>query len=79
MAIEELVVRGITKGYQDYVTNVSTAVGAGDVFTRSYRVWDGTQGAETQAVLIVKAPITPKAAHTDVTVAAIDGTTLPTT
>jgi len=79
LAIEELVVRGITKGYQDYVTNVSTAVDNDDVFTRSYRVWDGTQGAETQAVLIVKAPITPKAAHTDVTVAAIDGTTLPTT
>ena len=79
LAIEELVVRGITKGYQDYVTDVSTAVGAGDIFTRSYRVYDGTQGAETQAVLTVKAPITPKAAHTDVTVTAIDGTTLPTT
>jgi hypothetical protein len=79
LAIEELVVRGITKGYQDYVTDVSTAVGSLDVFRRSYRVWDGTQGAETQEVLIVKAPITPKAAHTDVTVAAIDGTTLPTT
>jgi hypothetical protein len=79
LAIEELVVRGITKGYQDYVTDVSAAVGAGDIFTRSYRVWDGTQGAETQAVLTVKAPITPKAAHTDVTVANIDGTTLPTT
>jgi hypothetical protein len=79
LAIEELVVRGITKGYQDYVTNVSTAVGAGDIFTRSYRVWDGTQGAETQEVLTVKAPITPKAAHTDVTVTQIDGTTLPTT
>jgi hypothetical protein len=79
LAIEELVVRGITKGYQDYVTDVSAAVGAGDIFTRSYRVWDGTQGAETQAVLTVKAPVTPKVAHTDVTVAAIDGTTLPTT
>jgi hypothetical protein len=79
LAIEELVVRGITKGYQDYVTDVSTAVGAGDIFTRSYRVWDGTQGAETQAVLTVKAPITPKAAHSDVTVTNIDGTTLPTT
>ena len=79
LAIEELVVRGITKGYQDYVTNVSTAVGAGDVFTRSYRVYDGTQGAETQEVLTVKAPVTPKVAHTDVTVANIDGTTLPTT
>ena len=79
LAIEELVVRGITKGYQDYVTDVSAAVGAGDIFTRSYRVWDGTQGAETQAVLTVKAPITPKAAHTDVTVTNIDGTTLPTT
>ena len=79
LAIEELVVRGITKGYQDYVTDVSAAVGSTDVFTRSYRVYDGTQGAETQAVLTVKAPITPKAAHTDVTVTAIDGTTLPTT
>lgn len=79
LAIEELVVRGITKGYQDYVTNVSTAVGAGDIFTRSYRVYDGTQEAETQEVLTVKAPITPKAAHTDVTVTNIDGTTLPTT
>ena len=79
LAIEELVVRGITKGYQDYVTNVSTAVDNDDVFTRSYRVFDGTQGAETQAVLTVKAPITPKAAHTDVTVTNIDGTTLPTT
>lgn len=79
LAVEELVVRGITKGYQDYVTNVSTAVGAGDIFTRSYRVFDGTQGAETQEVLTVKAPITPKAAHTDVTVTNIDGTTLPTT
>jgi hypothetical protein len=79
LAIEELVVRGITKGYQNYVTDVSAAVGAGDIFTRSYRVWDGTQGAETQAVLTVKAPITPKAAHTDVTVTNIDGTTLPTT
>jgi hypothetical protein len=79
LAIEELVVRGITKGYQDYVTDVSAAVGAGDIFTRSYRVWDGTQGAETQEVLTVKAPITPKAAHTDVTVTQIDGTTLPTT
>jgi hypothetical protein len=79
LAIEELVVRGITKGYQNYVVDVSAAVGAGDIFTRSYRVWDGTQGAETQEVLTVKAPITPKAAHTDVTVTAIDGTTLPTT
>jgi hypothetical protein len=79
LAIEELVVRGITKGYQNYVTDVSAAVGAGDIFTRSYRVYDGTQGAETQAVLTVKAPITPKAAHTDVTVTNIDGTTLPTT
>jgi hypothetical protein len=79
LAIEELVVRGITKGYQNYVADVSAAVGAGDIFTRSYRVWDGTQGAETQEVLTVKAPITPKAAHTDVTVTAIDGTTLPTT
>ena len=79
LAIEELVVRGITKGYQDYVTNVSTAVGAGDIFTRSYRVFDGTQGAETQEVLTVKAPVTPKVAHTDVTVTNIDGTTLPTT
>ena len=79
LAIKELVVRGITKGYQDYVTDVSAAVGSTDVFTRSYRVYDGTQGAETQAVLTVKAPITPKAAHTDVTVTAIDGTTLPTT
>jgi hypothetical protein len=79
LAIKELVVRGITKGYQDYVTNVSTAVGAGDVFTRSYRVYDGTQGAETQAVLTVKSPVTPKVAHTDVTVTSIDGTTLPTT
>ena len=79
LAIEELVVRGITKGYQNYVTDVSAAVGAGDVFTRSYRVFDGGQGAETQAVLTVKAPITPKTAHTDVTVANIDGTTLPTT
>ena len=79
LAIEELVVRGITKGYQDYVTNVSTAVGAGDVFTRSYRVYDGTQGAETQEVLTVKSPVTPKVAHTDVTVTSIDGTTLPTT
>jgi hypothetical protein len=79
LAIEELVVRGITKGYQNYVTDVSAAVGAGDIFTRSYRVWDGTQGAETQAVLTVKAPITPKAAHTDVTITNIDGTTLPTT
>jgi hypothetical protein len=79
LAIKELVVRGITKGYQDYVTNVSTAVGAGDVFTRSYRVYDGTQGAETQAVLTVKSPVTPKVAHTDVTVTNINGTTLPTT
>ena len=79
LAIKELVVRGITKGYQDYVTDVSAAVGSTDVFTRSYRVYDGTQGAETQAVLTVKAPITPKAAHTDVTVTAIYGTTLPTT
>jgi hypothetical protein len=79
LAIKELVVRGITKGYQDYVTNVSTAVGAGDVFTRSYRVYDGTQGAETQEVLTVKSPVTPKVAHTDVTVTSIDGTTLPTT
>jgi hypothetical protein len=79
LAIEELVVRGITKGYQNYVADVSAAVGSSDVFTRSYRVWDGTQGAETQAVLTVKAPITPKAAHTDVTVTNIDGTTLPTT
>jgi hypothetical protein len=79
LAIEELVVRGITKGYQDYVTNVSTAVASGDVFTRSYRVYDGTQGAETQEVLTVKAPVTPKVAHTDVTVTNIDGTTLPTT
>jgi len=79
LAIEELVVRGITKGYQNYVTDVSAAVGASDVFTRSYRVFDGTQGAETQSVLTVKAPITPKAAHTDVTVTNIDGTTLPTT
>ena len=79
LAIEELVVRGITKGYQDYVTNVSTAVGAGDIFTRSYRVYDGAQGSESQEVLTVKAPITPKAAHTDVTVTNIDGTTLPTT
>ena len=79
LAIEELVVRGITKGYQDYVTNVSTAVASTDIFTRSYRVFDGAQAAETQAVLTVKAPITPKAAHTDVTVTNIDGTTLPTT
>jgi hypothetical protein len=79
LAIEELVVRGITKGYKDYVTNVSTAVGAGDIFTRSYRVYNGAQGAEIQEVLTVKAPITPKAAHTDVTVTQIDGTTLPTT
>ena len=79
LAIEELVVRGITKGYQDYVTDVSAAVGAGDIFTRSYRVFDGTQGAETQEVLTVKAPVTPKVAHTDVTVTNIDGTTLPTT
>ena len=79
LAIEELVVRGITKGYQNYVTDVSAAVGSTDIFTRSYRVWDGAQAAETQAVLTVKAPITPKAAHTDVTVTNIDGTTLPTT
>jgi hypothetical protein len=79
LAIEELVVRGITKGYQDYVTNVSTAVDGDDVFTRSYRVWDGTQGAEIQSVLTVKSPVTPKVAHTDVTVTAINGTTLPTT
>jgi hypothetical protein len=79
LAIKELVVRGITKGYQDYVTNVSTSVGSTDIFKRSYRVYDGTQGAETQAVLIVKSPVTPKVAHTDVTVTAIDGTTLPTT
>jgi len=79
LAIEELVVRGITKGYQDYVTDVSTAVASGDVFTRSYRVYDGTQGAEIQEVLTVKAPVTPKVAHTDVTVTNIDGTTLPTT
>ena len=79
LAIEELVVRGITKGYQNYVTDVSAAVGGTDIFTRSYRVYDGAQGAETQEVLTVKAPITPKAAHTDVTVTAIDGTTLPTT
>jgi hypothetical protein len=79
LAIEELVVRGITKGYQDYVTNVSTAVDGDDIFTRSYRVYDGTQGAEIQEVLTVKAPVTPKVAHTDVTVTAIDGTTLPTT
>jgi hypothetical protein len=79
LAIEELVVRGITKGYQNYVSDVSAAVGAGDVFTRSYRVWDGTQGAEIQSVLTVKAPITPKAAHGDVTVTNINGTTLPTT
>jgi hypothetical protein len=79
LAIKELVVRGITKGYQDYVTNVSTAVDGEDIFKRSYRVFDGTQGAETQEVLTVKAPITPKAAHGDVTVTNIDGTTLPTT
>jgi hypothetical protein len=79
LAIEELVVRGITKGYQDYVTNVSTAVDGDDVFTRSYRVWDGTQGAEIQSVLTVKSPVTPKVAHTDVTVTSINGTTLPTT
>ena len=79
LAIEELVVRGITKGYQNYVTDVSAAVGAGDIFTRSYRVYDGAQGSESQEVLTVKAPITPKAAHTDVTVTNIDGTTLPTT
>ena len=79
LAIKELVVRGITKGYQDYVTNVSTAVDSDDVFTRSYRVYDGTQGAETQEVLTVKAPVTPKVAHTDVTVTNLDGTTLPTT
>jgi hypothetical protein len=79
LAVKELVVRGITKGYQDYVTNVGTAVDGDDVFARSYRVYDGTQGAETQAVLTVKAPITPKAAHGDVTVTNIDGTTLPTT
>ena len=79
LAIKELVVRGITKGYQDYVTNVSTAVDSDDVFTRSYRVYNGTQGAETQAVLTVKSPVTPKVAHTDVTVTNIDGTTLPTT
>jgi hypothetical protein len=79
LAIKELVVRGITKGYQDYVTNVSTAVDGNDIFKRSYRVFDGTQGAEIQEVLTVKAPITPKAAHSDVTVTSIDGTTLPTT
>ena len=79
LAIEELVVRGITKGYQDYVTNVSTAVASTDIFKRSYRVFDGTNAIENQEVLIVKAPITPKAAHTDVTVTPIDGTTLPTT
>ena len=79
LAIEELVVRGITKGYQDYVTNVSTAVASTDIFKRSYRVFDGTNAIENQEVLIVKAPITPKAAHTDVTVTTIDGTTLPTT
>jgi hypothetical protein len=79
LAVKELVVRGITKGYQDYVTDVSTAVDSNDVFTRSYRVYDGTQGAETQAVLTVKSPVTPKVAHTDVTVTSIDGTTLPTT
>lgn len=79
LAIEELVVRGITKGYQDYVTDVSTAVGAGDIFQRSYRVFDGTAASEGQVVLTVKSPITPKAAHTDVTVTEIDGTTLPTT
>ena len=79
LAIKELVVRGITKGYQDYVTNVSTAVGSGDIFKRSYRVFDGTQSAETQEVLTVKSPVTPKVAHTDVTVTSIDGTTLPTT
>lgn len=79
LAIEELVVRGITKGYQDYVTDVSVAVGTTDIFTRSYRVFDGTQSAEVQEVLTVQAPITPKAAHTDVTVTQIDGTTLPTT
>lgn len=79
LAIEELVVRGITKGYQDYVTDVSTAVASTDIFKRSYRVFDGTNAIENQEVLTVKAPITPKAAHTDVTVTAIDGTTLPTT
>jgi hypothetical protein len=79
LAIEELVVRGITKGYKDYVTNVSTAVDGDDIFKRSYRVFDGTQGAEIQAVLTVKSPVTPKVAHTDVTVTNIDGTTLPTT
>lgn len=79
LAIEELVVRGITKGYQDYVTDVSAAVGTTDIFTRSYRVFDAAQSAEVQQVLTVQAPITPKAAHTDVTVTQIDGTTLPTT
>lgn len=79
LAIEELVVRGITKGYQDYVTNVSTAVAATDIFKRTYRVFDGAQATESQELLTVKTPVTPKVAHTDVTVTQIDGTTLPTT
>ena len=76
-AIQELVVRGITKGYRDYVTNVSTAVSDTlDVFTKQARTFDGTSGG--QGPITVAAPVTPKVAHTDVTVSLVDTVTLVT-
>lgn len=75
LAIQELVVRGITKGYRDYVTNVSTAVSDTlDVFTKQARTYDGLAGG--QGPVTVAAPVTPKVAHTDVSVSLVDTVTL---
>ncbi len=76
LAIQELVVRGITKGYRDY-TAPGTAVSSSlDVFTKSARIYDGLSGGQEK--LTVASPVTPVVAHTDVTVSLITTTTLVT-
>lgn len=74
-AIQELVVRGITKGYRNYVTDVSAASSDTlDVFSKHARTFDGTTGG--QLVITAASPVTPKVAHTDVSVSLVDTVTL---
>lgn len=75
LAIKEMIVRGITKGYADYLTDVSTAVNSStDVFIKSARIYDGIGGGQEK--ITVASPVTPKVAHTDVTVTLVDTVTL---
>lgn len=76
LAIEELVVRGITKGYRDYTAPGTAVSSTLDVFTKSARVFDGLSGGQEK--LTVASPVTPVVAHTDVTVSLITTATLVT-